>query len=102
MLSESFPTCNSFDSLGILVVMISTQSEALYIPLIDIVYRLSIIVYRLSVIAYRLFVIVFAVKVCRLSFIGYRFCGYRLSFIVLVVGLEMRLTVNLPILLTCR
>ena len=55
--------------------MISTHSEALYTPLIDIVYRLSVIGYRLSVIAYR-------------------FCGYRLSFIVTVVGLGMRATVN--------
>ena len=69
------------------------HSEALYIPLIDIVYRLSVIGYRLSVIGYRLSVIVFAVKVYRLSFIGYRFCGYRLSFIVTVVGLGMRTTV---------
>ena len=72
----------------------------LFIPLIYIVYRLSVIGYRLSVIVYRLScigyrasVIVFAVKVYRLSFIGYRFCGKRLSFIVTFVGLGMRATV---------
>ena len=71
--------------------MLSTHSEALYMPLIDIVYRLSFIGYRLSVNVYRL-------SFLRLKFIVYRlsvivFCGYRSSFIGTVVGLGMRATV---------
>ena len=61
-----------FDSLGILVAMISTHSEALYIQFIDMVYQLTCIGYRLSVIVYRL-------SFLRLKLIVYRFTFLRLS-----------------------